>query len=268
MRTSRTATRTLLLLVGLASAAEPRAADPRGAVHPDLILQRFAVARGGDGLLIPVKIAGKDRLFVVDTGCTNTVVDSSLPLGNPLGEVDATTSAGEDVFRIYGPPDASIGGVPLRLGAVAGFDMKRYREVSGHPIEGWLGMDFLGRHIVHVNFDRGELLLLKSVPKDAGQEVPLTWEPGGIPEVEASVTGEKNIRYHIDTGAVGRDSGRVEVLEARSLAGEGEFRGVGSTLEEPLQTPPHPGCSRVSGCCWADSRWKDRFSMNPLEVPR
>jgi hypothetical protein len=199
------------------------AAEPRADIAPDLVLQRFAVKNDGDYLLVPVKIRGKDRLFLMDTGSTVTVVDRSLPLGFPRGV--ATLIA-------YDPPDASIGGVPLGVDVVVGMDLNRIREVSGHRIEGVLGMDFLGRHVVHIDFDRGELLLLRSAPGDAAQVLPLVHEPGEIPEIEAWLTAEKKVRFLIDTGNGGGGSGCLEVLDARSQARSGEFREVGSTFVE------------------------------------
>jgi hypothetical protein len=43
------------------------AGEPRPEIPPELVLERFNVAKGGDCLLVPVRIGGKDRQFVVDT---------------------------------------------------------------------------------------------------------------------------------------------------------------------------------------------------------
>jgi hypothetical protein len=232
MRRFRMPAGMLLLLACLAHAAETCAAPPQGSIPPELIIQRFAVGRGGDFLLIPVKLGGKDRLFVVDTGASSTVVDISLLIEKPREVVTVGTAVGVAKVGLFDPPDASIGGLPLRIDTVYGMDMNALREVSGLPVEGILGMDFLGQHVIHVNFDRGELLLLKSVPQDPGQKFPITWKRGDMPEIEASVVGEKKIRFAIDTGAVGLDSGALEARQTRSLFGRSEFRKVGSALEE------------------------------------
>jgi hypothetical protein len=95
-------------------------------------------------------------------------------------------------------------------------------------------MDFLGQHIVHIDFDRGDLLLLRSAPKDAGQVVPLEWKPGERPAIEAWVTSEKRVQFLIDTGQGGFDIGGLEAVEARSLVRSGVFRVIGSTLNETV----------------------------------
>ncbi len=93
-------------------------------------------------------------------------------------------------------------------------------------------MDFLGQHVVHIDFDRGELLLLKSPPSHPGQVIPLHWEPGECPEIYAWVTDEKKVRFEIDTGAVGFVSGHMDILETRPLIRSSDFRVIGSTLKE------------------------------------
>ena len=104
---------------------------------------------------------------------------------------------------VYNAPEATVGSLPLGVDAVLGVDLKKIREVSGLPIEGVLGMDFLSRYIVHIDFDRGKLLLLKSVPKDAGETLPLVSEDGKIPEIDVWVSIERKIRFTIDTGSIG-----------------------------------------------------------------
>jgi hypothetical protein len=90
----------LLLLVALGSTVEIRADEPVSAIPPELILERFAVNKGGDCLLVPVKIAGKERLFLVHTGCNKTIVDTAIPLGEPRESVRAETHQGEVIAKI------------------------------------------------------------------------------------------------------------------------------------------------------------------------
>jgi predicted aspartyl protease len=219
----------LLLLAVFGSIDGARAEGPGVTIPPELILQRFAVNKGGDALLVPVKIAGKDRLFVVDTGCTTTVVEESLPLGEPQRVVTADTPAGKVNVRLYRVPEASVGGLPLGVDEVMGVDLKWIRELFGYPIEGILGMDFLGRYVVHIDFDRGELLLLKSVPKDSGEVVPIRSNSGGLPELKAWISPQQDVQFLIDTGWISHDSGK---MERGSLSQSGDFEKVGSSLSE------------------------------------
>ena len=153
-----------------------------------LILARFALTNNGNALLATVKVAEKDYSFVVDTGSTGTVFDASTRLGLPVGSVTGAGAEGKVEFKLFQPPDAKVGRIPLALvDAVCATDLKPLREVSGQDIRGILGMDFLGRHVVHIDMEKGELLLLESAPKRAGVELPISWKPGSLPFVEAEI---------------------------------------------------------------------------------
>jgi hypothetical protein len=246
----------LLLLALLTSPAKAFAGEPQGAIPPDLVLNRFPVARNGGALVIPVNIGGKERQFLVDTGCTNTVVDRSLLPGRPLDIVDIHT-ADKDIQRgLYALPEASVAGIPLRPDFVIGMDMERLREVFGQQIDGCIGMDFIGGHIVHINWDRGEMLFLKSVPKDAGHGVPIAWAPGQRPEIEAWVTGDRKYPFIIDTGHLGFECGDITTVDTDSLVIGSEFRVVGSILHETASGTSssfiYQGKSLIMGSCRVD----------------
>jgi hypothetical protein len=119
--------RTVLALVLSTVAAAAQADDaPDAHIPPELVVQRFRVATGGDALLVPVRVGGKDRLFLVDTGCPLTVFDASLPLGRLRGfEEQLATVGGIDKVKaaVYDAPDATVGGLPLRVPHVAGEDL-------------------------------------------------------------------------------------------------------------------------------------------------
>ena len=76
----------------LMAAARLGAAEPPEQIKPDSILERFAIARSGDAILVPVTIERKEHLFLLDTGCSNTILDSSLSLpGAPKQSVVVAT---------------------------------------------------------------------------------------------------------------------------------------------------------------------------------
>ncbi len=218
----------ILLLVTLGSANSTRAQEPALKIPPELILERFQVNTGGDALLVPVKIAGKERLFLVDTGSTITVIDESVPVGAFLGVVPAKTPQGEAKVKLHSPPPASLASLPLRLDVVACTDLTTIRDACGHPIEGILGMDFLSQFVVHIDFDRGELLLLKSVPKDAGEVFSLHSSPRDILEIEAWTSRAQKLRLTVDTGYVALESGMIQSTASKLLVRNGDFQEIGS----------------------------------------
>jgi hypothetical protein len=223
------------IAVVVASPIGTHASDPSPASASNLVLHQFTVAKAGAGLMVPLRFGGKDHLFLVDTGATDTLFDTSLPLGKRVDGEVARTSNGFIVVGLHEPPVAAVGTLRCHFEApVASVDLKRMREVSGLPIQGVLGMDFLGQHVVHVDFDKGELQFLESVPKDAGAAVPMEWEPGDVPYVGAFLPGTGKLRFLIDTGYISPLAGTFEDSELRNLVASGKLRRVGTTSSESL----------------------------------
>ena len=212
------------------------AEEPRTEMPADLILQRFAIDKGRGALLLPVRIGAMDHFFVLDSGSNTTLLDATLCPGDPKRVVTADGPEGKVDVKIYTTPTASVGKLPLApLKFVLARDLTQIRRVFGDPIEGILGMDFLHRYVVHVNFDKGEVLFLRSAPIDAGNEVPLGWDPdSGLPRVDAELVPGESTSFVIDTGNCGLESGNLTRLEMRTLAKKHGFRQVSTDLAESL----------------------------------
>ena len=133
----------LVLLAIVGFTPSPRADQ---ATQHETLLQRFAVNRAGDYLLVPVQIEGKKRLFAVDTGCSCTVLDKTLISGDPIKIATIGTTSGVGQIKLYGLSGATIGNIPLVVDQVAALDLKPIQELAGLQIEGLLGMDFLRRY--------------------------------------------------------------------------------------------------------------------------
>jgi Aspartyl protease/PDZ domain len=216
----------------LVFAGSVRGQAPTSAFPPNLILERFAVLTDGDCLLVPVRVAEKEYLFVVDTGATGTVFDSSFSLGQPIDVVTMNGAEGQIEINLYHPPEAKVGRISLGpLDAVAGMDLKSVRQVAGHQVYGILGMDFLGRYVVHIDITNGELLILKAAPVNAGAGLPISWDPGDYPLITAEIAPRERIRFLVDTGSRSVHTGSLGIVETRSLVNEGVFREIGKTLK-------------------------------------
>lgn len=224
----------LLFFLTITLSADVGADEPPVKIPATLVLQRFKVAKGGDILLIPIRVEGKDRMFVVDTGFACTAFDSPLLHGKPRGEYRVRTPQGVSEKPLYDAPEASVGHLPFRTrtgtsASVLAIDMKPLREAFGYPIEGILGLDFLGKYVLHINFDAGELLFLEAAPVNAGEEIPLTLDEGKTAIVSVGLKEGDKVPFIIDTGGqtIGA-AGYVEILKARDLARKGELRWVDS----------------------------------------
>jgi hypothetical protein len=206
------------------------------APHPDSIIDEFKIAKDGDCLLVPVRLRGKSYLFVLDTGCSVTVFDSSLPLGEAQQEVMGDTPDGKVRVSLYETPAASMGGFGLQgnLPRVAGFDLSKIRQASGHEIYGIIGMDFLGKHVIQLDFDRGLLLFLNSANPDMGDVFEMTYRPRQLPSLNVHITGHGIERFWLDTGMIGYDSGTLASHVCLELTEKGCLSVVGTALTTSL----------------------------------
>jgi len=213
-----------------ASAKSIRGEDQTPLFPADLILERFAVAKNGDCVLVPVRVADREYHFLLDTGAARSGFDTSIPLGQAIDVVRIVGSTGEFEAKLFHGPAVRVGRISFGpLDSVVGMDLHSLGQALGHPVKGILGMDFLGSVVVHLDADKGELVLLRSAPKNAGVELPISWEPGDLPFVTVGIGPGEPIRFMIDTGMRTFLSGNLRNLEIRSQVGKGRFRELGKT---------------------------------------
>ena len=234
--TRRTPTAAFLVLVAFAATSHgANALDVPPTIASGIVLQRFSVAKGGDGLVIPVSIGGKDHPFLVDTGSGRSLLDRALTVGKPEAAEIERTPDGLIVVGVHKPPEASIGTLHCRFESlISSADLRPMQEMSGLPVAGLLGMDVLGEHIIRIDFDKGELDILKSVPPDAETEIPMQWEPGDVPSVTGFLTGSEKLRMLIDTGEIGFVAGGINEQVARKLVASKRLRELGASWNQTL----------------------------------
>jgi hypothetical protein len=217
----RTAGGVALAIAGflLAPAPGTLSSATLAADEPSPRKQEFRVARAGNPIMLPVEIGQARYRFLFDTGSTFTSVDVSLRhlLGNPTRTELLCTPIDQNPIEadLLQAPRLSLGGRPLEgVDEVLCLDYRaRGLVIDGHAPDGWLGMDAVGDMVVQVDFDRGVLSLLPSVPEDAGQPLPLVYVHGG-PCVPVQAGGdlieyEEVPRFEIDTGDLAHRSGTL-----------------------------------------------------------
>lgn len=97
---------------------------------------------------VPVKMFGRTNYFVVDTGTSATVLDVRYRdhLGTSVRRWD-----GHDFYR---SPEILLGGMKLTVDEVFCADLRMFRMITGEPCDGIIGMDFLRKHVITLDFDR------------------------------------------------------------------------------------------------------------------
>ena len=117
----RAATILLIPFVWLSHAVadEPAGADAN-------VVKRFAVAKNGDGLRLPVLLKDKTYSFFLDTGVARTCFDVKFPLGRPIDDVLIQTAIGVKTLKWFPAPAATVAGLPItNEKKVIGLDLKQ-----------------------------------------------------------------------------------------------------------------------------------------------
>lgn len=163
------------------------------------VIEEFSVETNGDFLSLPVRLAdGRTHNFIVDTGASGGVVDESLRgyLRESAGSVEVV---GKGEMELYVLHAASVGKARMPLPrSVLCRDLSAFRQ-SGHDIRGIIGMDFLCRHAVQIDFERGRLRFLRRCRKAPGTELKLAYDEG-CPVIEAQLGAGMTGKFILDTG--------------------------------------------------------------------
>jgi hypothetical protein len=194
---------------------------------PSQVLAEFDVFNDGDVLLLPVRLGGKQHLFLFDTGATNTVYDWTFRdlLGDPIDNAAVKTARGLVQLPCFRAPEASVGNMPLRTSQpVLCADLNALREVTGHRVMGILGLDFLRQHRIRIDFDAGKLAFLDALEADPGTPISLTPVEQRY-SATLSVAGEEE-EFEIDTGLGGFQSGDLNAKLCERLMKARKIRNV------------------------------------------
>ncbi|HVV98935.1 MAG TPA: aspartyl protease family protein [Planctomycetaceae bacterium] len=178
----------------------------------------FTVGREGRPLLLPVRMGNQEFRMLVDTGATLTGFDVTLrkELGPSLGSEALSTPTGPILADTFRPPEATVGNLPLEgPRKVFCHDFRTFREATGEPIFGVIGIDFLNRWIVQIDFDRGYLRLFRPDTEPAaawGEQTELIRDPQYRPCVIGRAGDSLEVAWLIDTGA-NNNSVRPELFD-------------------------------------------------------
>lgn len=194
-----------VLLLTCGCADEPKSTSERPADQK--VLAEFKISKDGYPILLPVTFKGKEYLFLLDTGCSHTVFDTSFK--HKLGDVKkvkrALTAGSRIVAELFDAPEAFLGPLNVKdCGEVACLDLKMLQSVMGRKVSGLIGMNFLKKHVVQIDFDKGTLSFLQPLQKRHsgwGNELSISYNPLGIPKITGNIYDSIKVDFLIDTGA-------------------------------------------------------------------
>ena len=191
-----------LLTLGLSFSRIARGSD-------ETVLQAFKFDKSAVFVTLPVKLAGKEHLFIVDTGSSHTCYTTALrgALGKPFGAAPGVSATGPTSFSVYEAPVAMVGNLPLHTTgeAVVCVDLTSHARGLDLPLAGIIGMKFLHKHRLEIDFDNGTIAFLRRVsPRKTRhfRQTPIKLNDSLIPLVEAELAGVGTM-MRIDTGHEG-----------------------------------------------------------------
>jgi len=187
------------------------------------VLAEFKIEGGAKPILLPVTLDGEEYLFCLDTGSTTTIFDASLKdkLGKRFlwpkkGKAAGGKTIEAELFRI---PQAYLGPLNMRdCGLIAVIDLELLSPALARKAQGIIGMDFLKKYVVRIDFDTATVSFLKS-KRDTGifsflqpekNEHPEWGQPlsikyeflSGLPLVKGRIADDIPVNFMIDTGHV------------------------------------------------------------------
>jgi len=193
-----------VLFLGSGLGAEPESSSEVSA--DQRILAEFTIAKAGGPILLPVALKGKEYLFVLDTGCSHTVFDTSLK--HELGDVKrierGQTAAGPMEAEFFDAPEAFLGPFNMQdCGEVFCSNLRMMSLIEGKRISGVIGLNFLRKYVVQIDFDKGVVSFLQPIKgqnPDWGEELEINYDSIGWPHITGNIHDGIKVDFVIDTG--------------------------------------------------------------------
>ena len=253
----------LMLAIGVAGCALP------GRVRPGAVAtgERIAVQFIENHIYLPVTVAGKERLWILDCGAGGSVIDKGFAqeLGLDMsGEVEAMGASGSVKTGFVTVPRLSVGGIELDSQPMVVLEIAQLmRRNAGTEPAGILGYDFISRFVTRVDFAGEEVTFYQPDGfsyQGPGRQVPMRLT-GNIPAVEMEVDGTAPGWWRLDLGAsvttfhrhaveqyrlaerrgVDRVAGGVGGLQRVRLVRFGHTEVAGFRVEGPIVSVPLEG---------------------------
>ena len=185
------------------------------------VLAEFTFPRDAKLILLPVTFQGQEHTFCLDTGSTDVVFDVSLKdkLGKRvLWPKKGRAAHGEPIkVEYFRAPQAQLGPLSLKGSVlVAVTDLKQLSPHLTEKAQGIIGMDFLKKYVVQIDFDEARVSFLKaetdvdllSFLRPKKNEHPEWGEPVRIqyeffcelPHVKGRIHDGISVSFMVDTG--------------------------------------------------------------------
>jgi hypothetical protein len=206
-------------------------------------MARFQITRYGNQIILPVNFKGSEYWFLLDTGSSFTIFDASFKyeLGDATGKVAIKTPRNEMTANIYNAPEAMLGEINMKSCAgVLCLNLEQTGYADGKKIKGIIGMNFLRKYMLQIDFDADMLYIFDSVQGEKlkwGQVCDMTFPTGGLPHVKGTAFFDIPVVFLIDTGHSGTGSLEERIFQQilsqkKAKTIEASFITMGGTIKE------------------------------------
>lgn len=174
------------------------------------------------GIFLPVTINETPYTFLLDTGSTFTVLNSSFKpiLGEPLALGQAETPVGQSSVQFYQSIDVMTGEINIKTKLpflIADLDF--FSKVIGEKFDGIAGMAFIHDYIWDIDFDNNIVRILSELDnppsKNKFSGIKMSSSPKGVPLVPVEIAG-KMTPFMLDTGDTGSGRLTTEMIDSLS----------------------------------------------------
>jgi hypothetical protein len=168
----------------------------------------FAVTGEGVPILVHARVKEQSTILLLDTGSTNSSFDVALKesLGPRLGISFGKQAGKPEVSAAHVAPKVMLGEAALEASdfTVCLDDAAHLKKLTGHQIHGVLGMNYLRKWVVTIDFDRSEVVLRHHLSdRDAkGTKIAFTGMRDGRPCIPLSINGSE-LSALVDLGGIG-----------------------------------------------------------------
>ncbi len=240
------------------------------------ILAEFAIPDIENGILLPVTFQGEKYQFVLDTGTTHIIFDDSFKdtLGKRFLWPKTMELANGKKIKIElfdNAPVANLGPLKLKCSAFIGvvdLDIIPGYDEMERKFQGLIGMDFLQKYIVQIDFDNNKVTFFRgkkdmdlfaflkpkeNVHPEWGEPIPLKRKLlCKLRYVKGTFAQDISDEFVIDSGLIGPDE-----LKS-SLFNKVPYKLTFGSKSEDDQTTA-ASSSKI------DSKMVDKFSVGPFE---
>jgi hypothetical protein len=179
-------TEILVVVIAFGFHAQVLGQQPSQAWRPKVALATCRFEPDGRPILVKGKVNGRDCKFILDTGCTYSVlhVPEAKFLADGMRSIE----------------DIEMEGVKCNwVKSVVIGDISHVQRICRTQVDGLIGMDVLSKFIVHIDFDNGVVVFVdrNSTETPPGKEIELGSRISGCPSVPI-LFGAKKPEYIVD----------------------------------------------------------------------